>query len=476
MLFTSLTFIIFHLIVVALRWTLPRRASGAFLLVSSYVFYLSWEPKYGLLISSMTLVTWLAALGIERGRAVGNRALLSATTTALLLVLAYFKYANFLAAQWGLLVSHLGLHPHVGRFDVVLPLAISFYTFELISYVIDVYRGERAEGSLLRFALYVSYYPHLIAGPIVRAHELLPSLRAPKRFDGDLFAEGVFIALVGYVKKAIFADNFAPWSDAVFAAPDRYSTFGVWMGVVAYTAQIYCDFSGYTDIARGASMMLGYELPENFDYPYLSRSPTEFWRRWHQTLSRWLRDYLYISLGGNRRGTVRQYANLLATMVLGGLWHGASWTFVVWGTLHGVALALHKAWDTLLSRVPWTRRVRESPPYAVVAWAMTLVAVMIGWVCFRAPTFERAAQVLARMFASFPGTGDLAAPALPKPLSLALTLLVFLAAGHLAGRYRAALTLHRKAPAAVRGAIWAALVAACFLFAESRAEFIYFQF
>lgn len=476
MLFTSLTFLIFHVVVVALRWALPARAAGPLLLVSSYVFYLSWEPKYGLLIFSMTLVTWLTALGLE-GRRTDKRRLLAAIVAALLVVLGYFKYAHFLVAQGTSLLSVVGLGAAPRSFEIVLPLAISFYTFELISYVIDVYRGEAAERSLLRFALYVSYYPHLIAGPIVRAHELLPNLRQERRFDADLFAEGVFIALVGYVKKTIFADNFSPWSDAVFAAPEKYSTFGVWMGVLAYTGQIFCDFSGYTDIARGASMMLGYELPENFDTPYLSRSPTEFWRRWHMTLSRWLRDYLYISLGGNRKGARKQYRNLLLTMILGGLWHGASWTFVAWGALHGAGLAVHKLWDTVLGKLAWSARLRKSLPYGVVAWAMTFVFVMIGWVCFRAPTFGNAAAVLARMFTSVRGLGELAAAGeLPKALRLVLMLAALLAVGQGLGRARVPLALHRRSPAVIRGAVWAALIAACFLFAEARAEFIYFQF
>jgi alginate O-acetyltransferase complex protein AlgI len=440
------------------------------------VFYLSWGPKYGLLIGSMTAVTWVAALAMERWPT-RKKWLLGLSVAALLAVLAYFKYINFLSAQWVELLRRLGVHSTSRRFDIVLPLAISFYTFELISYVIDVYRGEPAERSPWRFALYVAYYPHLIAGPIVRAHELLPQLRVIRRFDGDMFAEGVFIALVGYLKKTVIADNLSPFADEVFGHPERYSTFGVWVGVIAYTGQIFCDFSGYTDIARGASMTLGYPLPDNFNYPYLSTTITEFWRRWHMTLSRWLRDYLYISLGGNRHGSLMQYRNLFLTMLLGGLWHGANWTFVVWGALHGAALAVHKLWDTLVSKIPGQKRVREFFLYKVVAWATTLLTVMVGWVYFRATNFALARRTLTRMFTDVPGIGVRTPNAqFPEAMATALAFSVALAFGHVLGHYKVGLESNRRMPAIGRGLLWATILLLCFFLAESRAQFIYFQF
>jgi alginate O-acetyltransferase complex protein AlgI len=475
MLFTSATFLLFHLGVVALRWVLPRWLVGPLLLVSSYVFYLSWGPIYGLLIGGMTVAGWAVGLGLERGW--HRRMLLGASVAGLLGVLAWFKYAGFLAVQGAALLRLLGQEVGRGKVDIVLPLAISFYTFEVISYLVDVYRGERAERSLGRFALYVAYYPHLIAGPIVRAGELLPQLRAPSDFDGQRFSEGVYLCLLGLTKKLIFADRLSLWADEVFAHPGAHASFGVWMGVIAYTGQIYCDFSGYTDIARGASKMLGLELPENFQLPYLSTSITEFWRRWHMTLSRWLRDYLYIPLGGNRHGAWAQYRNLLLTMLLGGLWHGANWTFVLWGALHGVGLAVHRLWDGFARARPWGA-VRERAPYRAVAWAATLVFVMVGWVYFRAPTFTVAHEVLGRMFLPAAGPDTLrAAWALwPVGLRTALMLTGALAVAHALGRFEVGSRLHGWMPAPARGVVWLVLVLGCYLLAEPREQFIYFQF
>lgn len=460
---------------VLLRWTLPRRWVGPLLLVSSYVFYLSWGLRYGFLIGGMTGLAWLAGLTLERWQS-RRRAALTFAIGCLLSILAYFKYSAFALSQGAALLRLVGIGAHDPHLRIVLPLGISFFTFELVSYVVDVYRGEPAERSIVRFALYVAYYPHLVAGPIVRAHELLPQLHAERRFDGDLFAEGVFIALVGYVRKMVIADNLAPWADEVFAHPQHYSTFGVWMGAVAYTGQIFCDFAGYTDIARGASMMLGYPLPENFDYPYLSTSITEFWRRWHMTLSRWLRDYLYIALGGNRHGRIMQYRNLFLTMLLGGLWHGANWTFVAWGALHGVLLALHKAWDTLLRRTSWAERARAYLPYRAVAGGSTLLAVMVAWVFFRASSFSQAGQVLHRMATRVPGLGELGVAARPARLTTAIAFTGVLVVVHFLGYYRVAITSHRLLPPIARGLVWAGLIATCYLLAESRAAFIYFQF
>jgi len=475
MLFTSATFLLFHLAVVALRWVLPRAWVGPLLLVSSYVFYLSWGPLYGLLLGGMTVLGWGVALGLERGW--HRRLLLGASVTVVLGVLAWFKYAGFLAAQGAALLRLLGHETGLGRVDILLPLAISFYCFEIISYLVDVHRGDPAERSLWRFALYVAYYPHLIAGPIVRAGELLPQLRVPTAFDGQRFGDGVYLCLVGFTQKLVFADRLSLWADEVFARPGAHASFGVWMGVVAYTGQIFCDFAGYTNIARGASLMLGLELPENFRLPYLSTSLTEFWRRWHMTLSRWLRDYLYISLGGNRQGTLAQYRNLFLTMLLGGLWHGANWTFLFWGALHGAGLALHKRWDGFARARAWGR-LRERAPYQLLAWGVTLVFVMVGWVYFRAPTFTLAHEVLGRMFlpASGPDTLRLAWGAWPAGLRTALVLTLALALAHVLGRFQVGSRLHAWLPAPARGVAWLALVLACYLLAEPREQFIYFQF
>lgn len=478
MLFTSAIFLAFHLGLVLLRWLLPRRAAGPLILLGSYFFYLSWGLRYGLLLGGMTLAGFLPALAMERWPA-RKTPILAASITLVLGVLCWFKYAGFFSAQAAGLFAALGIALKVPQVSVVLPLAISFFSFEIVSYLVDVHRGEPAERSLWRFGLYVSYYPHLVAGPIVRAHELLPQLHTETRFDGEKFCQGTFLMVVGFVKKMVLADNLAPWADLVFASPEKYSTLGVWLGVVAYTGQIYYDFSGYTDIARGASLMLGYSLPENFAVPYLSTSITEFWRRWHMTLSRWLRDYLYIPLGGNRRGAARQYLNLIVTMLLGGLWHGANWTFVAWGGLHGLLLAVHKGWTTLLERRggPRAVAVRASLPYRALAMSATLLVVMLLWVFFRANTFTKAAHLFERMFANTAGIGRWVDQShWPDKLIAASRVMVAAVVLHALDAFALPSRFDRALPALFRGLFWAALIVVCFLFSETRAAFIYFQF
>jgi alginate O-acetyltransferase complex protein AlgI len=468
MLFTSALFVLFHLLVVALRWSLSARWVGPLLLVSSTLFYASWGPGYALLMAAVILLAWLAGLGLERHRASNGKWWIAGAVTLFLGVLGYFKYTRLLMEQWTWILGQLGQPSQLRAWDLALPLAISFYTFEAISYVVDVYRGAKAERSLPRLALYIAYYPHLVAGPIVRPNELLPQLRTLPAFEPVMFLDGVFLMLLGFVKKLVFADRLAVWSDAVFADPAKMSTWDTWVGVLAYTGQIYCDFSGYTDIARGASMTLGLKLPDNFNLPYLSTSITEFWRRWHMTLSRWLKDYLYIPLGGNRSGPKRQAFNLFLTMLLGGLWHGANWTFVFWGALHGTALIVHKQWRHWSDAQSW-KWVRDTKPYAVLAWAVTLVSVMVGWVFFRAPTFQRAFLVLGRMFTPAKGLGEIG-------LEETLAILGALAVFHVLARgdwwERRSLTWG-PVP---RAALWAGMTWACYFLAQPREQFIYFQF
>jgi alginate O-acetyltransferase complex protein AlgI len=285
--------------------------------------------------------------------------------------------------------------------------------------------------------------------------------------------DGLDLLAIGYVKKLAFADNFGRFADTVFAHPDRFGALATWVGVLSYAGQIYCDFSAYTDIARGCAKLLGFELPRNFDLPYVSRSITEFWRRWHITLSTWLRDYLYISLGGNRRGKARQYLNLLITMGLGGLWHGASWTFVIWGLFHGVLLLLHKLVDDAWSRVPEALRgVRRSFVYGLAAFALTFVSVCVGWVFFRAPDLATARVVFEGMFGARP---DAAGP-MSAPMKTAVALLVALAVGHLVRLAPWAGRAYVRAPLPLRSFVWASAAAASFLLATAGRSFIYFQF
>jgi alginate O-acetyltransferase complex protein AlgI len=275
-----------------------------------------------------------------------------------------------------------------GALGIILPLAISFVTFTQLAYVIDIARGRAPERKLSRYALFVTFFPHLIAGPIMRAHEFIPQVRHPRPFRVEYVRLALPLLVGGFFKKTV-GDNLSPTANHVFADPNAYSSAGLWIGVLAFTFQILLDFSGYTDMALGSAHLLGYRLPLNFNWPYRASSIQDFWRRWHMTLSRWLRDYLYIGLGGNRRGTVRTYLNLAATMLLGGLWHGANLTFIVWGGWHGSGLAVHRFW-----REHAGRHIRIP---TVAAWAMTFGFVVVGWVFFRAESVEKALFILSRM-------------------------------------------------------------------------------
>jgi alginate O-acetyltransferase complex protein AlgI len=410
----------------------------------------------------MSVASWLASRAIARASG-GRRALTGLTVAALLAVLAFYKYADLFVRTFT---------PSHGGFGIALPLGVSFYTFEMICYVVDVHRGAQPAQGLVGFLVYIAYFPHLVAGPIVRPHELLPQLAEDRPFSSEVFSEGVSTALAGLVVKLVFADNLAVTANAVFAAPAAWGPLGAWLGVAAYSGQILCDFWGYTSIARGCSLALGYALPPNFDHPYASASPTEFWRRWHMTLSRWLRDYLYVPLGGGRGGRLATYRNLLVTMALGGLWHGARWTFVLWGVYHGLLLVAHKAWSDLARRSPALERARRTSAYRAAAVAFTLLAVMIGWIPFRAPSLADAGTLLRRVTFAAEGAAAGTVPGAARSLAL----LAALAAITAAGAYDLAPRLHRALSAQWRGFVWAVLAAAVYLLGTSTSEFIYFYF
>jgi D-alanyl-lipoteichoic acid acyltransferase DltB (MBOAT superfamily) len=338
----------------------------------------------------------------------------------------------------------------------------------------DAYRRRiPVKVRVLDALLYVAFFPQLVAGPILRAATFLPALaqpRDPANIDTPLALQRLGF---GLFKKVVLAQLLASaLVDPVFDAPAEHSSLEVLLGVYGYAAQIFCDFSGYTDIARGGSQMLGFDLPENFDYPYLSRSITEFWRRWHMTLSRWLRDYLYIPLGGNRGGPFATYRNLFITMTLGGLWHGARITFVIWGAYHGILLALHKLFTGATGSSPQWKRARENVFYKIVATLGTLVLVMIGWVFFRAQTFRDATAVLKRIVVAWPAVGWKPT----KPLELVGWYLFAVCVLHAAGGYRLGLRTNQALPAAARGLFWATMVMVLYWFASTSPTFIYFYF
>lgn len=388
MVFTSWAFVKFFVVILAGLWLArSRRVRQLLILVSSAFFYAYWEPAYLLLLATPGIIDYICSIRIEdsQNASVRKRWLVFSICSNLGL-LAYFKYTNFfmdtVSSLFGLHASHL---------NILLPVGISFYTFKTLSYTIDVYRREiKACRSLWKYCMFVTYFPELVAGPIVRASIFLPQMGRSLRPSRPRAVVGLQIILLGVTKKIVIADRLSIFVDPIFTHPEVYSPLTVASAVVAYSLQIYCDFSGYSDIAIGVSRIIGFDLPENFNMPYLSTSITEFWRRWHMTLSQWLRDYLYIPLGGNRHGRLRTYFNLFLTMLLGGLWHGASWTFVFWGFLHGAGLAVHKIW--------LERRGESFRPFGgAVGWITTYIFVCVTWVFFRADSFSSAAVILRKV-------------------------------------------------------------------------------
>jgi len=460
MLFTTLSFLEFLLVVLLLFYFLPRPYRRYLLLAASLFFYMAWRAKFVVLILGLITVDYFAALWISRREGAQRRVALLVSLAANVGMLGWFKYANFARETW----FHL-LHP--GRtvipLDILLPLGISFHTFQSISYVVDVYRGEQeVVTSYVDYALFVAFFPQLVAGPIVRAREFFHDLWNWKAPTGAEWQQGVAVMLTGFVKKLIFADQFSLVADRYFGNPAALpGMVPAWTGTIAFALQIFFDFSGYTDIAIGVALLFGFHFPENFRRPYLSASITEFWRRWHMTLSRWLRDYTYISLGGNRRGEFRTYLNLMLTMLIGGLWHGASWNFVIWGGYHGALLAIERA---VWGRGERTGLVRI--PLAIV----TFLLVCIGWVFFRAKTFAGAAFVVRQMFSRIAGHSLLT----PWQWRMAIFALVVA----LVEEYRGGLTKLTVSPVWVRTAAVVIVLLAIELFSatEQTIPFVYFQF
>lgn len=390
MIFNSLTYAAFLPLVLIAYWGLGRRNQNLVLLVASYVFYGWWDWRFLSLLAISTIVDFTIGNALHRtDQESTRRRLVLGSVVVNLGLLGVFKYFNFFIDSASGLIEAFGASPNRSTLRLILPVGISFYTFQTMSYSFDIYRRrlEPAE-RLVDFATYVAFFPQLVAGPIERAHRLLPQIVAPRSRPGlDQVQSGLTLIAFGLVKKVAIADMVSPIADRAFAGADSAGGSQMVVGIIAFSLQIYGDFSGYTDIARGTSRLLNIELMRNFEQPYLSRNITEFWRRWHISLSTWLRDYLYIPLGGNRRGTVITYRNLTVTMLLGGLWHGAGWNFVIWGALHGGALAAHRAFGGSFDEGPI--RLRDTPRIAA-----TLGFVAFCWIFFRAGSFSEAMVVI----------------------------------------------------------------------------------
>lgn len=390
MIFTDWKFFVFFAVAFTVYWSLhDNRWRKLWLLVCSVFFYAAWDWRFLGLVLLVIVNTYTTTLLLSVTEAQNSRRRLITVATAVNLgVLGLFKYYNFFADS----LAHISPLNFTLR-SVVLPIGVSFYTFHSLSYMIDTYRRNIVPTrNFVDVALYILFFPQLVAGPIVRATDLLPQMREARLFSSVNFKYFLALFLIGYFKKAVISDNISPLVDRFFAAPAGFGASDAALAVLGYAAQIYCDFSGYTDMAIAVAGLLGYRLKPNFNHPYLSANLVDFWRRWHMSLSFWLRDYLYIPLGGNRGGPLYQARNVMITMLLGGLWHGASWTFVVWGGLHGAGLIVCHAWRTLRERY----RRSDKRGYSVTANFFTFMFVCFAWIFFRSPDFATAATVIGR--------------------------------------------------------------------------------
>jgi D-alanyl-lipoteichoic acid acyltransferase DltB (MBOAT superfamily) len=478
MLFYTVEFLIFSLLLLASFALVHRNEPRKIiLLLASYVFYMWWNPVFIVLILFATFFNYGAARLIEKETDPGRRkAVLIAGLVGSLGLLGYFKYAGFLAENTLVLMQLLGFEVHWTSIQIMLPVGISFFTFQALSYTIDVYRRDfPANHSALDFALYIAFFPQLVAGPIIRAIDFLPQLEKPIQLSLDQRA--YFLILRGLAKKVLVADNIAVLADLVFATPEAFPSVVVWLGAICFAIQIYCDFSGYSDIAIGISRIFGFWLPLNFDHPYFARNPSDFWRRWHISLSSWLRDYLYISMGGNRGGKLATYRNLMMTMLLGGLWHGASWNFVLWGFIHGFILVVHRIYQDIRRRNP-AYRPAKGPIVSLISIAAMQYFVLLAWIAFRVSDLD-ALETSLRKFVFFDFDFGLANIGLGGAALFSSTL-IMLGFGllHLAServghfdRYLARVSI----PVACAISVVVGM-AACLLWPLSDVPFIYFQF
>jgi D-alanyl-lipoteichoic acid acyltransferase DltB (MBOAT superfamily) len=481
MLFPTVDFAIFFVLVFVGHWLLNHQSHAWkwFMIGASYVFYAWWNWRFVFLLAGVSLLAQSGAIAVARTRSPRSRLVVNGiAVAALLLPLAFFKYYGFLAVNVTNAFASLGLESTIPLIQVVLPVGISFFTFMAIAYVVDVYRGDFEVASWTDAFLYLSFFPHLVAGPIVRPNELIPQLRERRDERHVDVAGAAWLILGGLFKKVVVSSYLTTQIvDPVFGDPAQRSAPDALFGILGYAIVIYADFSGYTDIAIGVAKLLGFQFPRNFDRPYAARSFQEFWRRWHMTLSRWLRDYLYIPLGGNRRGERRTYLNIMITMVLGGLWHGAAWTFVFWGAYHGGLLTAHqwrarrrdadvKVEDTKAEGADegWLDALRQR--------AATFALVCVGWVFFRADSMETAFSLLRRLLTGW-----------WTPTESLTPLVVITIAGMLALQFwprgfglwlQSGLSRLKPAPLGIVLAL--AMLAIVILGPSGVAPFIYFQF
>lgn len=488
MVFNSYTFVLFFVLLLVLH-NLPFswKAKKINLLIASYLFYALWNPPFILLLWLSTVVDYLMARKIAVTEDKLRRKLWLTISLVLNLgMLSYFKYGGFLLENFTAVLNSMGIAFQAAKPDIILPVGISFYTFVTLSYTIDVYRRKFApEPSFLNFALFVTYFPHLVAGPIVRPEDLIPQFKTPRKATSEQMVWGLFLLTLGLFLKVVIADGWmSEPANFIFGLPFPVNPLDAWSAVLAFSAQIFCDFGGYSTCAIGVSLCLGFTLPENFRYPYAAIGFSDFWRRWHITLSTWLRDYLYIPLGGNRSGSFRTYVNLMITMLLGGLWHGASWNFVIWGGLHGIFLCVERLFRGLKKKSkPMVAEevvfqatlipVRSKNLSNFLLALVTFLLVNITWVFFRSPDFGSAIRMLLCMFGVITqGPKMLSTPDMLKVALVTIGLLGF----HWSMRDKSVKTLFTNLPWWFSGTAWAVMLILIILTQKSTSSFIYFQF
>ena len=471
MVFNSLTFMVFFALVLALhampfKWTTKKFN----LLIASYLFYAAWNPPFIILLWVSTVVDWFAAQKLVHAeKPLARKVWMLLSVVVNLGMLAYFKYGSFLLDNFIAVMAGFGVNYQAPTFDIILPVGISFYTFATLSYTLDIYlRRAQPAKNFLDYALFVTFFPHLVAGPIMRPTELVPQFVEPRKASGDMLRFGLALMTLGLFQKVVLADSFlAPAAEMIY---DRGAVPGLvdsWIATLAFSGQIFCDFAGYSTTAIGAAMCLGFAMPDNFRFPYAAIGFSDFWRRWHITLSSWLRDYLYIPLGGNRHGEARTYLALMVTMLLGGLWHGASWAFVVWGGLHGLYLAVERLLRSRFSHY-------TPGPFALLMFALlTYFLVNITWVFFRADSFGKAWMILSGMF----GMNGKAEPILPTAhLVIVGLIIVGIVFAHWRMRQQTLESAIAKVPAVVLSGVWAVMAFAVVIAQGTGNAFIYFQF
>jgi alginate O-acetyltransferase complex protein AlgI len=472
-LFNSLTFLVFLAIVLALHnLPLAWRVKKTNLLLASYLFYAAWNPPFVVLLWISTLVDWWAAGAIHRSSNRTRRKLLLLVSLSTNLgLLAYFKYGGFVLDNFANGMAAAGMSYQPPAWDIVLPIGISFYTFQTMAYTLDVYLGRaKPAKSLLDFSLFVTFFPQLVAGPIVRPTDLVPQFAAPRTASPRQLGWGLMLITLGLFQKTFVADALlAPTADAVFGAAGMVHPVDAWLGTLAFSGQIFSDFAGYSTIAIGCALVLGFSLPDNFRYPYAAIGFSDFWRRWHISLSSWLRDYLYVPLGGNRSGTARAYVNLMLTMLIGGLWHGAAWTFVVWGGLHGLYLCVERLLRAQVGHLEVWQHL-----WARVGLALlTYLLVNIAWVFFRAQDFPTAWRMLSSMLmldtAGRPVLNSMMITSTVITIALMLTT-------HWSMRHRQLHHVVERLPAAVVGLVWGGMLLLMAMSHGGSDAFIYFQF